>query len=212
MSVKYFWVPSLHFRLNLCKRTRLPLDLDFIRTFPNARESWSINTLDEAFKDDMDCAVEIQRQLRVMKALHDAGVRTTCFISPIFPEITDVPAVIRRAKNQENLVWMENLNLWGSYKQVILDYIGRKYLQLVPPYDAIYRRRDRDYRADLEAWMPGCGDFVRRRDCCMSGTMISSSIPSTIRPLWLTTFSTRRSFLRPRSRRNPIIEGQIKIH
>ena len=61
-------------------------------------------------------------RLAAMKAFHDAGVRTTCFVSPIFPGITDVEAIIERAKGQCNLIWLENLNLRGSYKAVILDY------------------------------------------------------------------------------------------
>lgn len=101
-------------------------DLDLIRTFPNARVSWSINTLDEGFRREMDEAVSIERRLAAMKTFHDAGIRTTCFISPIFPGITDVPAIIRKVKAQCNLVWLENLNLRGSYKAVILDYIKEK--------------------------------------------------------------------------------------
>lgn len=128
-------------------------DLDLIKTFPRARVSWSINTLDENFKNDMDQAVSIERRLAAMKAFHQAGVRTTCFISPIFPGITDVPAIIRRAKKQCNLVWLENLNLRGAYKPVILDYIQGKYPHLVPLYEAIYRNGDRSYWAELDAQM-----------------------------------------------------------
>ena len=128
-------------------------DLDLIKTVSNARVSWSINTLDEAFKDDMDCAVSIEWRLAAMKAFHDAGVRTTCFISPIFPSITDLPSIIRQAKDQCNLVWLENLNLRGGYKQVILDYIAGKHPDLVPLYDAIYRRKDRSYWAELDDQM-----------------------------------------------------------
>ena len=80
--------------------------VDVIRSFPNARVSWSVNTLDEQFQKDMDEAVSIERRLAAMKAFHDAGVRTTCFISPIFPGITDVPAIIRKAKSHCNLVWL----------------------------------------------------------------------------------------------------------
>ncbi len=40
----------------------------------------------------MDKAVAIERRLAAMKSLHDAGIRTTCFISPIFPALTDVPS------------------------------------------------------------------------------------------------------------------------
>lgn len=125
-------------------------DLDLIKTFPDARVSWSINTLDDTFRADMDDAANIERRLTAMKAFHDAGVRTTCFISPIFPGITDVPAIIRRVKSQCNLVWLENLNLRGGYKAVILDYIAEKHPDLVPLYQAIYQHSDRRYWAMLD--------------------------------------------------------------
>lgn len=52
-------------------------DMDLIKTFPDARVGFSINTLDEDFKNNMDQAVSIKRRLAAMKAFHDAGVRTT---------------------------------------------------------------------------------------------------------------------------------------
>ncbi len=141
-------------KISIATKSDLVLrDLNLIKTFPDARVSWSINTLDEDFRADMDEAVSIGRRLAAMKAFHDAGVRTTCFISPIFPGITDVPAIIRRAKDQCNLVWLENLNLRGGYKTVILDYIREKYPDLLPLYHAIYQRNDRAYWAELDEEM-----------------------------------------------------------
>lgn len=96
-------------------------DLDLIKTFPNARVSFSINTLDENFKNDMDCAVSIERRINAMKEFYKAGVCTTCFISPIFPTTTYVKAIISETKGFCNLVWLENLNLRGNYKPVILN-------------------------------------------------------------------------------------------
>ena len=93
----------------------------------------------------MDSAVSIQRRLAAMKAFHDAGIRTTCFVSPIFPGITDGKAIIGRAKGQCNLIWLENLNLRGSYKAAILDYIRERYPQLVPLYQEIYQKGNRTY-------------------------------------------------------------------
>lgn len=133
-------------KLSIATKSDLVLrDLDLIKTFPDARVSWSINTLDEAFKDDMDKAVSIERRLAAMKAFHKAGVRTTCFISPIFPVITDVKAIIGQAKEHCNLIWLENLNLRGSYKAVIMDYIKEKYPALLPLYQDIYSRGNRSY-------------------------------------------------------------------
>ena len=138
-------------KLSIATKSDLILrDLDFIKTFPNARVSWSINTLDENFREDMDHAVSIERRLVAMKAFYLAGVRTTCFISPIFPGITDIKAIIRRAMSQCNLIWLENLNLRGGYKAVIMDYIQGKYPQIYPLYHEIYDCKDRRYWVELD--------------------------------------------------------------
>lgn len=114
-------------------------DLDLIQTFPDARISWSVNTLDEAFKNEMDNAVSIGRRLSAMEAFYRASVRTTCFVSPIFPGLTDTKAIIRRVKAHCNLIWLENLNLRGGYKTVIMAYIQERHPELFPIYREIYR-------------------------------------------------------------------------
>ena len=157
-------------KLSIATKSDLILrDLDLISTFPDTRVSWSINTLDESFKKDMDKAVSIERRLAAMEAFHKAGVRTTCFISPIFPGITDVEAIIRRAKDHCNLIWLENLNLRGSYKAVIMGYIKEKYPQLLPLYQEIYSKGNREYwemlDARLKSFTAGIGlDYVTNDD------------------------------------------------
>ncbi|OUO89298.1 radical SAM protein [Gordonibacter sp. An232A] len=126
-------------------------DIDLISQLPGARVGFSINTLDEGFRSDMDAAVPVARRLAAMKALHDAGIPTTCFISPIFPGITDVPAIIEAARDRCNLVWLENLNLRGGYKADILGYIAEKRPELMPLYDAVYQKGDRTYWRELDA-------------------------------------------------------------
>ncbi len=138
-------------RLSIQTKSDLVLrDMDLIREFPDARVGFSINTLDEDFRADMDSAVSIERRLAAMKELHDAGIRTTCFVSPIFPGITDVEAIIGRVKDQCNLIWLENLNLRGSYRSVILQYIREKYPKLYPLYEEIYIRGSRAYWEALD--------------------------------------------------------------
>ena len=125
-------------------------DLDLIRQFPDARVGFSVNTLDESFRAEMDRAAPISRRLAAMKALHDAGVRTTCFISPIFPGITDAAAIIDATLDRCNLVWLENLNLRGDYKARILAWIHERRPGLDALYDAIYRRGDRTWWRELD--------------------------------------------------------------
>jgi len=125
-------------------------DIDLIRTFPGARVGFSINTLDESFREDMDRAVSIERRLAAMRVLYDKGIRTTCFISPIFPGITDAEAIIERVKDQCNLIWLENLNLRGTFRPVIMDYIREKYPNLLPLYHEIYNQGSRLYWEALD--------------------------------------------------------------
>ena len=73
-----------------------------------------VNALDERFRTDMDNAVSIERRLNAMRQVHEAGIRTVCFVSPIFPGITDMKAIIEKVKGYADLIWLENLNLRGQ--------------------------------------------------------------------------------------------------
>ena len=135
----------------ICTKSDLVVrDLDLLRQMGKVTVSWSINTLDEKFRADMDHAVSIRRRLEAMKRVYEAGIRTVCFISPVFPGITDFEAIFDQVKDQCDLVWLENLNLRGGFKGEILDYIRANYPQLVPLYDDIYRKQDRRYFRTLE--------------------------------------------------------------
>ena len=48
-------------------------------------------------------------------------------------------------------VWLENLNLRGSYKPVILDYIRKRHSELSPLYEEIYNHGSRLYWETLNA-------------------------------------------------------------
>ena len=140
--------------ISIATRSDLVLrDLDLIRACPNARVSWSINTLDEDFRRAMDRGASIERRLAAMKEFYDAGVQTTCFISPIFPGITDPKEIILAARDRCNLVWLENLNLRGDYRARILGWIHENHPELDDLYHAIYAKKDRSYWAELDQEM-----------------------------------------------------------
>lgn len=158
-------------RISIQTKSDLVLrDLDLLRSFPAVRVGFSINTLDEAFRSDMDNAVSIERRLAAMKALHDEGIRTTCFISPIFPGITDVEAIIDRVREQCNLIWLENLNLrGGSYRSAVMGYIRERCPDLLPLYEDIFLHGSRGYWEELDrrvaAYASGSGlRYVRNDD------------------------------------------------
>ena len=75
----------------------------------------------------MENTPTIKSRIEAMKQIHDEGIRTTCFISPIFPGITDVFSIIEEIKDFCDYIWLENLNLRGSFKGTIMNYIKEKY-------------------------------------------------------------------------------------
>lgn len=135
----------------ICTKSDLVVrDLDLLRHMGKVTVSWSINTLDENFRCDMDRAVSIERRLAAMKQVYEAGIRTVCFISPVFPGITDFKEIFARVRNQCDLIWLENLNLRGGFRQDVLHYIQGQYPHLIPLYEAIYHKKDRSYFLELE--------------------------------------------------------------
>lgn len=135
----------------ICTKSDLVLrDLDLLKSFPKVTVSWSVNTLDEQFCADMDNAVSIERRLKAMRQTYEAGIRTVCFVSPIFPRITDVKAIIEEVKDYADLIWLENLNLRGQFKGGIMTYIREKYPDLIPLYEEIYNKKRLEYWQALE--------------------------------------------------------------
>lgn len=136
--------------LNISTKSKLIIrDLDLLKQMKNVIVSISINTLNEEFKNDMDSASSIKDRLNTLKKLHDNGIYTVLFMSPIFPYITDFKEIIESSDDYIDEYWFENLNLRGEYKTEILAYIKTKYPQLVDQYNDIYNRGKEQYWYEL---------------------------------------------------------------
>ncbi len=101
----------------------------------------------------MDKASSIEERMRALKTLHENGIYTVLFMSPIFPEITKWKEIIEKTKSFVDEYWFENLNLRGSYKPLILDYVSKKYPSLTGLYNEIYLKNNRTYWENLAKQM-----------------------------------------------------------
>lgn len=120
-------------------------DIELLRQFKHVTVALSINTVDESFRADMDNACSIKERIFTLKTLHEAGIHTATFISPIFPGITEVRDIVAATRDYTNVYWLENLNLRGSFKQTILEYIRGKCPELENLYNQIYLKGDKSY-------------------------------------------------------------------
>lgn len=124
-------------------------DLDLLKRCKNLKVSMSLNTLDDNFRNDMDHASSVQERLNTLNILHDNGIHTVLFISPIFPGIGNVEELISCSEEFIDEYWFENLNLRGSYRKSILQYIEENHPSLVPLYHQIYVKKDGTYWEQL---------------------------------------------------------------
>lgn len=137
-------------QLTISTKSKLILrDIDLLKKCKNLKTAMSVNTLDKKFQADMDKASSISKRLEALKILHENGVYTVLFMSPIFPYITDFKAIIEKSKSFINEYWFENLNLRGSYKYTILNYIKKNYPQYYSDYERIYIGNDASYWQEL---------------------------------------------------------------
>ncbi|MCI6265403.1 MAG: radical SAM protein [Erysipelotrichaceae bacterium] len=136
--------------LSISTKSKLILrDIDLLKQIKNLSVSMSINTLNEDFRKDMDNASTIKERLNTLKELHNNGIYTVLFMSPIFPYITEWEKIIEESKDYIDEYWFENLNLRGSYKTYILNYIKEKYPNYYDKYIDIYLKNNQDYWPNL---------------------------------------------------------------
>ncbi len=140
--------------LSITTKSNLILrDLDLLQARAErglASVSISLNTLDDAFRSEMDAASSVAERLETLRVLSEAGVPTVLFMSPIFPFVTDFRALVEAARPFVGEVWFENLKLRRGYKEDILSYIRARFPQLYAEYLKIYRRGDVGYWSALK--------------------------------------------------------------
>ena len=136
--------------LSISTKSKLILrDIDLLKQMKNLIVCMSINTLNEKFRSDMDNASTIKERMDTLKELHNNGIYTVLFMSPIFPYITKWKEIIDQTKDFVDEYWFENLNLRGNYKKEILDYIRTNYSDLYSDYIDIYLKKNNKYWKDL---------------------------------------------------------------
>ena len=136
--------------LSISTKSKLILrDIDLLKRIKNLIVCMSINTLNEKFRSDMDNASTIKERMGTLKELHNNGIYTVLFMSPIFPYITEWKEIIDQTKDYVDEYWFENLNLRGNYKKEILDYIRTNYSDLYSDYIDIYLKKNNKYWKDL---------------------------------------------------------------
>ena len=137
--------------LQIATKNKLILrDLDLLKKMKRLSVALSVNTLDENFRRNMDRASTVRERLETLRTLHENGIYTILFMSPIFIGVTDWKAIIETSRSFVSEYWFEDLNLRGGYKNVIMQYVQGHYPDSYPLYERIYIQGDKTPLTEME--------------------------------------------------------------
>ena len=136
----------------LTKSDLIIRDIDLLKKIPNIRIGISMNSLDDTFRKKTEpFASSVPMRIKSLQTLHDAGIDTYLFMSPIFPEITQFVKIIERVQPFVNSFYFENLNLRGSYMPRVLSFISNNFPEHTELFDRIYKKKELAYWEKLAA-------------------------------------------------------------
>ncbi len=120
-------------------------DIALLKKFNNVIIGISLSITNEELSKIIEpLASPPARRINALKKLHENGIKTALFISPIFPYLTDWQALIRKTKNFVDEYWFENLNLYPSIKKEIYCFLSKNKQGFIGKYEAIYSSKN-DY-------------------------------------------------------------------
>ena len=127
-------------RLDIITKSDLILrDIDLLKQFKGCVVAVSTSFLDGEVKNRLEPrSISSVRRLEALKKLHEAGIKTTLFVSPIFPEASDWKKLIDLTKNFVNEYWFENLNFYPSIRDNVYEFLRDYNLSLIDKYKEIY--------------------------------------------------------------------------
>lgn len=143
---------SLEPRLGIQTKSDLIVrDIDILTQFDNCESGLTITTLDDSVRKNIESgAASVSKRLTALKALHDAGLRTYVFIGPIMPGLTDWKAIIQETRPYTDFYMLENLNMSGSIRPSMMQWIAAKHPDLTAEYERIYGKIS-DYWDSVES-------------------------------------------------------------
>jgi len=133
----------------LTKSQLVTRDIDLFRQFENIEVGVSLNTLDSEFARKIEpLASRPIDRLKALEKIHQEGIKTYVFVSPIFPKITDYQEIIQNSLKFADYYRFENLNFRPHNIGRIYEIVEKTYPNLLPFYKSL--RKDQSYWELLE--------------------------------------------------------------
>lgn len=138
----------------LTKSDLVVRDLDILKTIKNIDVGFSMGIADRKYQKILEPgAVSFAKRAKAMKKLHEAGVKTYLFISPIIPGISDPKKSIELTKNAFDYFMAEAINTRSINYRRLLNEVKKHFPEKFVHLDEVSRSADywRGVETELKA-------------------------------------------------------------
>jgi len=141
-------------QVEILTKSKLVLrDINLLKMFPDITVGFSISTLNKEYCNLLEPKATIgEFRIKALKELHEAGIKTYLFLSPIFPVITDVDEIIELAAPHVDYLMFENLNVRKNNRENVFDFIEKVRPDLCELYMDVFdsSKKPHKYWIDLK--------------------------------------------------------------
>jgi len=125
--------------------TKSPLilrDINLLKKFKNLKVGISIGILNEELSRELEPYVASPiKRMETLKKLSESGIKTYLFVSPIFPEISEINPLLDSLKNYVDEFMFENLNMRANNRERIMKFINKNKPELKELYLSLPKNR-----------------------------------------------------------------------
>lgn len=130
--------------LNILTKSDLILrDIDLIKQFKHSELGFSFSTDIESIRSEIEPgASSIEKRFKALKKVHEEGLKTYVFISPIIPFITKWKRIVDANREYADYFMFENLNIAGTVWSSVKMWLESKHPDEQDNYRNIYLKDD----------------------------------------------------------------------
>lgn len=127
-------------QLNILTKSDLVLrDIDLIKQFRDCEVGFSFSTDRETIRREIEPGTSsIENRFKALKMVHEEGLNTFIFISPIIPFITNWKRIVDKNRDIVDYFMFENLNVAGSVWGAVKRWLNTKHPDKLEIFRNIY--------------------------------------------------------------------------
>ena len=139
-KILQIFLDYLQFEIEIITKSDLVLrDLDILKKLRKVRVVFSLGVSDDKIAGFIEPGASLpSKRIKALGKIHEAGIKTSAFISPILPGLTDFNKTFSQLKGKVDEVFGETFNPRGANFTNLALVLKSRFPKLLPEYKKIF--------------------------------------------------------------------------